>query len=135
MHRLPSKGTLHKFRIVSLLCILMSISVPSTLAMLGYGFFGEDDRWILNGGIAGGVGVLCLLLVSLMGARLRCPLCTMPVFHNRRCSRHRNAKALFGSHRLKVAITILLKGRFRCPYCGEPTGMVVRDRRAGQGGR
>ena len=29
---------------------------------------------------------------------------------------------------LRVALAILFKGSFRCPYCNEPTAMEVRDR-------
>lgn len=103
--------------------------------MFGYGYFAGHDEWLLYGGGAFGLGMVCLLMAWVVSARLRCPLCTMPVFQNRRCSKHRNAKPLFGSYRLKVAMTVLFQGRFRCPYCGEPTGMVARDRRSGMAGR
>ena len=29
-----------------------------------------------------------------------------------------------GSHRLRVALAILFKNRFRCPYCNETTALT-----------
>jgi hypothetical protein len=49
-----------------------------------------------------------------------------PVLGNKDCTKHRSAKTLLGSHRLRVAVSLLCTGRFRCPYCGEPTLLEVR---------
>jgi DNA-directed RNA polymerase subunit RPC12/RpoP len=64
----------------------------------------------------------------LMGGRIRCPLCMVPPLQSRGCARHRTAEKTLGSYRLRVAKSILLAGSFRCPYCGEPTAMQVRQR-------
>ena len=55
----------------------------------------------------------------------------MPPLSNRGCARNRNAYRLFGSYKLAVAGSILLRNSFRCPYCGEPTAMVARTREPG----
>ena len=31
-----------------------------------------------------------------------------------------------GSHRLRVALAILFKNQFRCPYCNESTALELR---------
>ena len=34
-----------------------------------------------------------------------------------------------GSHRLRVALRILFRGSFVCPYCNEPTSIEARPKR------
>jgi len=128
MHRLPSETVLRRFRIAAILVILMWLSVPVAFSLLGYGIFSGTHQWFVYAGIAVGAGLSCAVLNFMMGGRLRCPLCMVPPLQNRRCSKHRTALRLFGSHRLKVAHSILFKDHFRCPYCGEPTAMEVRER-------
>lgn len=128
MHRLPSETVLRRFRVASGLVILLWVSVPVVLGLLGYGIFHGEHEWLVYAGMAAGVGVGCSILIFMMGGRLRCPLCMVPTLQNRRCSKHRTAIKLFGSYRLRVAHSILFKDMFRCPYCGEPTAMEVRDR-------
>jgi len=57
-----------------------------------------------------------------------CPLCRMHPIVSSGCQKSTKVKALFGSHRTRVALSTLLFHRFRCPYCGEPTRCKVRPR-------
>ena len=36
-------------------------------------------------------------------------------------------KKLMGSHRLRVALAILFRNRFRCPYCNESTALEIQQ--------
>lgn len=128
MHRLPSHSIVRRFRVASLLVLLMFLSAPVALACIGYGFFSGEHRCLAIAGAVVAAGVFCMVLNFIIAGRLRCPLCMVPPLLNRRCSKHKEAKTLFGSHRLEVAQSILFKGSFRCPYCGEPTAMEVRER-------
>lgn len=128
MHRLPSHAVLRRFRIASLFVVLMFFSAPAALGCVLYGFVAGEHGWFAIAGMAVAAGLVCMTLNFIMGARLRCPLCMVPPLHNRRCSKHKSAATLFGSHRLSVAQSILFKDSFRCPYCGEPTAMQVRER-------
>ncbi len=80
-------------------------------------------------------GLLCLILTLLIALLQRlsassvgCPLCRMHPIASSGCQKNVKAKALFGSHRTRVAISTLLFHRFRCPYCGEATRCKVRAR-------
>ncbi len=42
------------------------------------------------------------------------------------CAKHRFARKFLGIYRLRVAATVLLRNRYRCPYCGESTHCSVR---------
>jgi hypothetical protein len=57
-----------------------------------------------------------------------CPLCRTPVLAPMRCMKHRKARHLLGSYRLRVALAITFAERFRCPYCNEHTAMDVREK-------
>lgn len=131
MHKLPSSETLRGFRVASLLVLAM---VPMIPLAVGFGLCGVlfgEHRWFVFSAVAAGVGLSCMAASFLMAGRLRCPLCIMPPLRNQPCSKHRGAVRLLGSHRLEVARSVIFKGSFRCPYCGEPTAMQVRERRRG----
>ncbi len=128
MHRLPSHATLRRFRIASLLVVLMFLAVPMAIAASCYAFVSGSHVWFVAAGGMVAAGLIAMVLNLILSSRLRCPLCMVPPLLNRRCSKHRNAPTMFGSHRLVVAKSILFRDNFRCPYCGEPTAMQVRER-------
>lgn len=128
MHRLPSQSSLIDYRLSSLILVLRWLCLLVVLGLMGWGLVTYDRELFRFGAIAFGAWFILLVLGFIISAKLKCPLCMMPPFLNRGCSKHSTAGKIFGSHPLKVAQTILLKGYFRCPYCGEPTEMAVRPR-------
>lgn len=108
--------------------VTMFLAIPSSLGLLAYGFVsGEHGCFGVSGAVVL-VGIGCMIVNFVMAGRIRCPLCMLPPLLNRRCTKHKGATTLLGSHRLNVALSILFKNSFRCPYCGEPTAMQVRQR-------
>ncbi len=121
MHRLRHPHTIRSLRIAAfLLCVKRFLIVSTPLLFLS-SFFKNDAKLSLFG--LGMIGLILLLaLIQLMFASAaKCPLCLMPVLSRKGCSIHRSTKRFLGSHRQYVALSILLKGNFRCPYCSEPT--------------
>lgn len=119
---------LRRFKVAALLVVLMFLSSPTALGFLFYGLASGEYGWLP---IAAGVfaaGLFFMVLNFVISSRLRCPLCMVPPLLNLGCSKHQTAETLFGSHRLTVALSILFKSSFCCPYCGEPTAMEVRLR-------
>jgi hypothetical protein len=129
MHRLASYQILRRFRIVSLLLLLMFLTLPVAAGFLGYGVFSKDIGLMRMAGMIFGFGVFLKMLIYVMSARLKCPLCLGAPFRNLGCTRHRTAEKLLGSYQAEVAVAVLFKDKFRCPYCGERTVMQVRERR------
>ena len=129
MHRLPSDSIKRKFRIAAFLVLLRWVSIPVAIGYLAYGLSTREHWWLVGAAIAGGMAVIFGAVNLAMGGKIKCPLCMMPPLLGRRCSRHRTAKTAFGSHHLLVALHVLAKGSFRCPYCGEPTAMKAREKR------
>ena len=76
---------------------------------------------------AAGFAVLVALLRWSVGRNARCPLCGTPVMGGAKCVRHRMARRLLGSHSLRVAAHIALRGQFVCPYCNETTAMLSSE--------
>ena len=73
---------------------------------------------------------VCVSVVQwLLAGRARCPLCVGRPLARQTCVAHRSIRPLFGSHPVRVATSVMFKGWFRCPYCGEPTVVAERRRR------
>jgi hypothetical protein len=129
MHRLPSAAYLSRFRLASLLFLTTWLLIPVAIYMIGLAVVRNDPSIAIAGG---GIALLILILTLLqwsVASRTRCPLCMTPALASKSCAKHRTARRLLGSYRLRVALSILTRGYFRCPYCGEPTAMEVRVRR------
>lgn len=135
MHRFPSKSTIHRFRLVALLLCLRCLAVPVIAGILIYSFIHTDPYLTI---LALGLGLVCVLMSImqwLLAGRARCPLCMTSVLARRGCAKHRSARTLLGSYRLRVALAILFRGAFHCPYCHEPSAMEVRERRTNVGAK
>ena len=77
-----------------------------------------------------GVGCIAMWVISslwfaLKAQSIRCPICLVPLFANKGCSKNKKAKKLLGSYRLPVSGSILCCGHYRCPYCGEKFNVSV----------
>lgn len=72
---------------------------------------------------------LLLLVYFFSSSSFRCPLCRVTCMAANRCGKHRKARPLFGSYRMRVAMGIVFSGDFRCPYCGEPVALQQRTSR------
>lgn len=132
MHRFQSTSTIYRVRFAALFLWLRSILIPVVVISLIYGLIKEEpghhELVYLAIGLAG-LTVVVSIIQWVLASKTRCPLCMTPVLANKACSKHRNAKKLFGSYRLRVATSVLLKGSFHCPYCHEPSVLKVRERR------
>ncbi len=129
MHRLPSYSAIYRLRIAALLLCAKCVLVPVTAGVIVYSLIVHDSGLAM---IGLGFAVLTMLLVVyqwLVSSRTNCPLCMTPVLAAKECATHHHARTAFGSHRLRVALAIIFKNSFRCPYCHEPTVLAVRERR------
>lgn len=128
MHRFHSKSTILRFRFAALLLCLQCLLVPLAAGVLMHAIIiGDRQRTFIAIGL-GALAILVVILQWLVAARARCPLCMTSVMATKGCAKHRNARTIFGSHRLRVALAILFKGSFLCPYCHESSAMEVRAR-------
>ena len=126
MHRLPNRYAVARFRFAALLLLGKWALVTGSAVMLAYSLCVANPRGTqLSVGLiwcAVGISVLQWLLAG----RARCPLCVGHPLAHETCATHRSIRPLFGSHQMRVAISVVFKGWFRCPYCGEPTAIAAR---------
>lgn len=132
MHRFSSRHTINRFRFASALLLLQYGGIFIAACTIVKAILHDDRVGIMIGGGIGGAAVLILGVQLLIGERTRCPLCLTPVLGNKRCAKHRSAKTILGSYRLRVALAIFFTESFRCPYCNEPSVLLIRDRRLGR---
>jgi hypothetical protein len=106
--------------------ILLLLLIPCAVVMGCY------TMLIMESAAAGiaikliGLALLVFLVHWLFSLRARCPRCLTGSFSRKGCSRHGSAKSLLGSHRLHVAVSVVFRNHFQCPYCGEFTAMKSR---------
>jgi hypothetical protein len=127
MHHPRTKSSVFLFKFAAILLFTNWLLAPAALGLLGKSLLTYNDPMTLVGS---GLGIFCMLLVVtqwMAGSGTACPLCRTAVLAPKDCSKHRKAKRVLGSHRLRVAIEILFRNRFRCPYCNESTTMELRE--------
>ena len=129
MHRFRSKSTIHRLRFSAFLVCLKFLLGPTALGVLFYALHRGDYKLTIVALALGGGTILNVILQWIFASRTRCPLCMTPVLADKECSKHRRASPLFGSYRLRVALSILFKNSFRCPYCHEKSALEVRPQR------
>ena len=129
MHRLRSKSSIFHFRLSAFLLCLECLLVPTAFGFLIDSIVLKNKEFPTMALVLGGLAFIVMIIQWIMSQRTRCPLCQTPVLAVKGCSKHRSARTLFGSYRLRVALAILFRGWFHCPYCHEPTAMEVRSRK------
>lgn len=128
MHQLRSANIVRRLRFAAFFLSLKMLAAAASVVVLAVAAF-QINRELMGVGL--GLGVLATLSGTLRlcaSAHTCCPLCMTPVLSNRSCSKHRRARKIFGSYRLMVALSILFRNSFRCPFCYEQTAMKVRVR-------
>jgi hypothetical protein len=131
MHRFQSRSTLIRLRFAALLLGLKYLLAPTAVSLLIAAIIYDSRHWMLVAVGLGGFTILTIFMQWILAARPRCPLCLTPILASKRCSKHRKAQTFLGSHRLRVAIAILFRGRFLCSYCNEPSAMEIRTKQTG----
>jgi hypothetical protein len=129
MHRFQSRSTILRFRLASALLYLGILTAVSSLALLTLCFLFSDRDLAILVPLVGGLAALMFIIQWILSRRTHCPLCMTPVMAKKHCSKHRKARKLLGSHRLRVAAAVIVRGTFTCPYCNERSELKVREKR------
>jgi hypothetical protein len=127
MHRPRSLAAMYRLRLAAFLWCVRLIVLPAAIGIMLYGASISHQALTWIGVGVGVLGGLLTILQWIIATKARCPLCAAQVLANQGCSRHRRAKKLFGSHRTRVAMSIVFRNRFSCPNCNEPTQLQLRD--------
>ena len=121
MHRHRSRSTLRRFKLLAWHFLFNIFFVAVWVGVLLYGAL-QDQRHLLIAGVSMmGGWVFSVIVFFVRRSSVRCPLCMAPTWGSQKCVRNTKAKRALGlSYRLGVAISMITKGHYRCPYCGEP---------------
>jgi uncharacterized membrane protein len=95
--------------------------------MLLFSLIAKDRQLTILGSGFMVIGLILIIAQWISASHAGCPLCRTPVLAPMRCMKHRRARSLLGSYRMRVAFAIMFKDRFRCPYCNESTAMDVGE--------
>ena len=127
MHRPRSSSAILRFRFAAFLLVGNCLFALVAVSLLVRSLMTQDFQWTMIG--SGLVALILLLVIAqwIAATRTRCPLCCTPVLAPMRCAKHRRARMILGSHRLRVALAILFKNHFRCPFCNEVTALEVGE--------
>jgi len=126
MHHLRSATAVRHFRIAALLLFVICLLAIVAVSLLVQSMLVDNFRLAMAGS---SVVVFSFVLVLPLWTQVgytNCPLCWTPVLASMNCVKHRKARKLMGSYRLRVALAILFRNRFRCPYCNESTALELR---------
>ncbi|MBU6328108.1 MAG: hypothetical protein KGQ89_10795 [Verrucomicrobia bacterium] len=108
--------------------IALFLSIPTTL------YFGLaaviDLNWdhVEKALLFLGLSIAFAIFYRIAAAAVRCPLCLNHPLLSQSCQKHIKAETLLGSYPLMVASSLLLRGKFLCPYCGETSECRVKER-------
>ena len=126
MHKLPNKFSIIRFRVAALLACVNNLLISATIVVLAYSYVTHVQEFAIIGlKLAASIAILFPIRLAITST-CQCPLCRVPVLAGKACSKSTKAKSFLGSYRLRVALQILLKNRFRCPYCNETTEIKSR---------
>lgn len=127
MPRFNNRRSLIAMRSAAAFFLIQRLLGVLFIALVAYGAAVFRMDVIHAGLMAGGLWVFLRVAQFLMFTPCRCPLCLGALVARSRCLPHRNAARLLGSYRLATSLGILLKGRFKCVYCGTRMSMVVTE--------
>ena len=127
MHQLPSPGIVRRYRLAALCVVLKWILTAASALLLIYAvLIDRKEIALISIGMMMGAGFVTIGHLF-AGIKARCPLCFVPSFSHQQQSKNSRALHFLGSYRVFVALSVLLRGWFQCPYCGEKTVMKARQ--------
>ncbi|YCM45693.1 hypothetical protein V2O64_06640 [Verrucomicrobiaceae bacterium 227] len=104
-----------------------------------------NEELMIPTAVSGGTFLVLALFQAILSGKTACQLCKTYILREINCSKNVKSRPLLGSYRLRVAITTIFKGSYRCPYCGEEfniwakpkmtqpaQGSTARTRKAGK---
>lgn len=121
MHRQHSSHTLRSLHLGAIHFVLNALLIVAAISLLTAGIIIGDNNWLWIGTSVLAVWIISAFVFFLCSLSWHCPLCMGKVWVRTGCRRHRNLRPALGiSYRLGIALCVLFKSRYRCPYCGEP---------------
>ncbi len=126
MYHLRTKGSVTRFKLASWMWLCKWLLVAAACALLAYCAIAGEQEYLVWAPAMLVAALLAGAVQWVFSHQAHCPLCLTPPLGHHRCAKHRKARRLCGSYRLRVACNVIFSHYFRCPYCGEATAMRMR---------
>ena len=127
MHHPRSISAARRLRVAGMLLLGSRLLTMIAGGLLLCSLLANDRHLTILGSGFMVIGLMLIIAQWISASHAGCPLCRTPVLAPMRCMKHRRARSLLGSYRLRVALAIMFTERFRCPYCNESTAMDVGE--------
>lgn len=128
MHRFANSPLLVRLKFSALIVIMRPLLAIALAFVLTRGLLQHDTELLKLSLELLVANFAAFLLLAMIGFSIRCPLCRASLIKKEACSIHSKAERTLGSVRLSIATGTLLRGHFRCPYCGEHCDTVTPRR-------
>jgi len=119
MNYLKFRGLARVLFFSSFVLIAAFLAFLTTVVLLIILWQTGNEDLMIPVAVSGGILIILGFFQAILSARTACQLCQSYILRESKCSKNPKARPLFGSYRLKVAVTTIFAGQFRCPYCGE----------------
>ena len=113
-HRLLNRKWLF---LLSLFMVLRTLAAIACLSFFALGAYHQDVLFLYISGGCLEVFLLLQMIHSMESSKIVCPNCRSQIMLIRRCAKHREAKKLFGSYSLRLALQVIFTNTFRCQFC------------------
>lgn len=114
-HRVLNRKVLFFLSVILLIRLFL---LAAGVVLLAYGTYRQDLNYLYASG-ACLAALLLQMIHSLESGKVVCPNCRSQILQVRKCSKHKQAKKLLGSHSLRLAVQVVFSNWFRCQYCNE----------------
>ena len=126
MHQYQSTSSIRRLRLAAVLMCARCWLLLASVGVLIWSLISCDLELAIIG-----IGLIALTALAgvlqwLAAAQTHCPLCRTTILAGSGCAKHRRARRFLGSYRLPVALSIVFRKSFVCPYCHEQTSLEVR---------
>lgn len=122
-HHFRSRAEARAITVAALLLVMKRVLVVGVLATLLFSTHRFDHRLAFVSAWFGSVVVVIAILQRIVAQSVKCPLCMTQILVHNLCRKHRKARKMLGSYRMRTAFTVLFKRSFSCPYCNEKTSL------------
>ena len=103
--------------LLSLFMVLRVVTMLCGIVLFAMGALNADFTLIYAAGACLATLLLLQLYHFMECTKIVCPNCRSQLLKSRSCSKHRNAKKLFGSYLLRIAFQVIFTNKFRCHFC------------------
>lgn len=133
MHHPRTISDTRRLRIASLLPLCNLLLIVSAAGLLLLSLLSNDHHLMIYGTTLVGICLVLIIAQWIAVSLAGCPLCRTAILAPMGCLKHRRARPVLGSYKLRVAPATMFRAQLRCPSCNKSTDMQVKERLRGSG--